>query len=395
MIDFDDFDEEVLPAHTRLSASGAERWMVCTASQQIAERLGLTGEETDEAAEGTAAHELGATCLGDGTEAWEHLGQEFYDHVVDEDMSLAVQVYLDECRYFTDKYPDYEAMIEVRVDNKDLHPDFGGTADWALVIPTVLFVKDYKHGIGISKSAVKNPQLRYYAYGVYMSLSEKEKALLEQIVLAIVQPRDFNPLGHVRTEIITPDELVAWAENELFPAMLKVDGPFEDLELKTGEHCRFCPAKIGCPTMRAMTEAAFKAKPEDAVKLTDEELSDEYEKIKVVRIYLKALQLEAFTRAKQGKKISSGKMVVGRFSRVFPKKAMTKVKTTFKDKAWGDRKLKSPAQIEKLAGGKAFVAANSHKIPGKQNFIPRDESGTEIKIDPPSKKFEGITKGPR
>lgn len=402
-IDFDDFEWEAvdaveefdLPAHTRLSASGAERWMVCTASQQMAERLGLIGVETDEAAEGTAAHELAATCLEDDMDAWMFLGQEFYNHEVTENMSLAVQEYLEATWAVAAKFPDCTPMIETRIDNKELHPDFGGTADWALITPEILFVDDYKHGIGVSKSPVMNPQLMYYGFGIYWFLPIEQRVKIKRIILTIAQPRDFNPAGSIRSWSIDADDLEAWAFDVLLPAMRAVDGPFGDLHMEAGEHCRFCPTKIGCPMLQAMSQAAATADPEDAKLMTNEELSEEYSKIKVVRIYLKALQDEAHKRAKVGEKIESGKMIQGRFKRVFPSKAQKQLKTQFGKKAYMDKVLKSPAQVEKMAEGKTFVAKWGHKIPGTMNFVPAEDSGKAITISPPSETFKGIKKGPR
>ena len=144
-----------------------------------------------------------------------------------------------------------------------------------------------------------------------------------------------------------------------------------------------------------MSQAASTADPEDAKVMTNEELSDEYAKIKVVRIYLKALQDEAHKRAKVGQKIESGKMVQGRFKRVFPSAAQKKLKAQFGKKAYMDKVLRSPAQVEKLAEGKIFVAKWGHKIPGSMNFVAIDESGKAIEITPPSETFKGIKKGPR
>ena len=385
-------EPEILPEHTRLSASGAERWMNCPGSQVLAETLGLTGEESSYAAEGTAAHALAEGCLKSGTEAWEYLDNWVDDyHRVTEDMSNAVQVYLDYCRALMRKYPDAEVLIECRVDNKALHPDFGGTPDFTLIAERFIEIVDYKHGIGIAKDAVENPQPRYYGLGSFLKLSASRQKEIRAIKNTIIQPRAFHPEGIVRSELLSPFVLKRWADEELFPAMKAVDEP--NAPLKAGEHCRFCPTKIGCPVMKAMAQAAAEAKAEDAALFTDDELGLEYEKLAPVRMYLKAVQDEAYARAMKGKQIPGGKMVRGRVSRTLIGGAADKALEKWGDEAITEPKPKSPAQLEKLRGGKVWVAANAFKLDGKMIFVPLDHKAKEVKVDPIGEKFAGIKRG--
>ncbi len=380
---------DVLPDHTRLSASGAERWMNCPGSQVLAERLGLTGEESEYAAEGTAAHELAEMCMKTGAEAWEYLEEFVYiDYEVTEEMSNAVQMYLDECRALMRKYPDAIVLIEQRVDNKDLHPDFGGMSDFTLITPEIIFTRDFKYGVGISKDAIKNPQMRYYGIGNFFKLPVEHRETIQIFNNGIVQPRGFHPAGEIRAEVVPRDELLKWWKLELQPAMKAVDEP--NAPLKAGEHCRFCPAIIGCPIMQAMAKAAAKAKSEDAQLWTDEELGLEYEALAPVRMYLKAIQGEAYARAVKGKEIPGGKIVRGRADRVLNDGADKEAIEKWGDEAYTDRKIKSPAQLAKLLGGKTFVSANAHKPEGKLSFVPLDHKSAAVKITTPSEKFKGI-----
>lgn len=383
--------EELLPAHTRLSASGAERWMNCAGSQTLAERLQITEEEYGSiyAEEGTAAHELGEKCLKTGTEAWEYL-EEFVhiDHEVTEDMSNAVQMYLDYCRALMRMFPDAEARIEVRVDNKSLHPDFGGTSDFTLIGKTFIIVVDYKHGVGIAKDAKNNPQAMYYGLGTYHKLTTAQQALIRDVHIVIVQPRGFHPDGEIREWTIDRDDLVKWGVLELIPAMNAVDAP--DAPLKAGEHCRFCPAKIGCPVMQAMAKAAFEAKVEDAHLYSNEDLGLEYERLAPVRMYLKAIQDESYARAKKGIKVPGGKMVRGKADRVLKDGGKEKAIAKWGDDAYADRKIKSPAQLSKLLGGQKFVSAEAYKPDGSLSFVPLDHKGMEVKIQSASDKFKGV-----
>jgi len=382
--------EEVLPEHTRLSASGAERWMECPASMQIAETLGLEGEESSYAAEGTAAHELASTCLEDGTDAWEHFGETFYDHEVNDNMIVAVQVYLDYCRDLIATHPGAEVLIEKRVDNKDLHPDFGGTSDFTLITDNSIIVADYKHGAGIAKDVINNPQLKYYAFGSLKALPLAHRDQIQIVSIAIVQPRTFHPAGEIREVNLNAEALIKWGHKTLLPAMEAVDdlGP----ELKSGEHCMFCPAKIGCPIMAAMFDAAAKADLADAKNLSDAELGVEFERVSQVQKYLRAVQSEAYNRALKGKQIPGGKLIEGRVDRKWNEAGEGKMKSKFGDSAYVDRKLKSPAQVEDTCvGGKKFASEYGYKPKkGKLSFVLASNKAKAVSVKTSADKFGGI-----
>ncbi len=387
--------EEPLPEHTRLSASGAERWMECPASIQIAELFGLEGEESTFAAEGTAAHELAAFCLEDGSDAWEHIGETFYEHVVDDDMSTAVQVYLDYCRDLIARKRNQnpEIMIETRVDRKSLHPDFGGTADFILRTETDIYVVDYKHGVGIAKDAKDNPQLMYYALGAFYQIGVKAGCKIKDVYYVIVQPRAFHPLGTIRDAKMRRGDLIEWGNTKLLPAMRDVDEIAP--RIKPGEHCVFCPAKIGCPAMAAMYDAAANANAADAALLSDKELGLEYERINQVKKYTDAIQKEAYARAMKGKKIPGGKLIEGRVDRVLSDDGKKEAVKVFGDDAYAERKLLSPTQIEKTCvGGPRFVSQYAHKPKkGKLSFVPTSHKSPAIVVKTAAEKFEGIKKG--
>src|SRR5208282_3610174 len=153
---------EERPAHSKLGASGAERWMNCPGSVALLSELKLPESDEPEYRKlGTAAHEVACICLRNAFDAWELIGQT-YICLVDEDMVDAVQMYLDECR----SLPEGDTFIEYHVDAPEFHHDFYGTTDFACVSGTTLYVRDYKHGMGIAVDVENNPQIMYYAFGV-------------------------------------------------------------------------------------------------------------------------------------------------------------------------------------------------------------------------------------
>src|SRR5581483_11817291 len=266
-----------LPAHSPLGASSAERWMNCPGSVEPIDGLGLEAHDDPEYREdGTRAHAVAATCLLDGSDAWEHMDDQFTaEH------SLAVQFYLDTVR------PSIASAAVVRVEEAiyrpDLHEHFYGTADLALYFEEeqTLEVTDYKHGEGIEIEVEWNPQIMYYAYGLLDSFPNARF-----VKLRIVQPRaireDYRP---VKEWTITVEELRTWASEKLLPAM---DVAGVGGHLKPGEWCRFCPRKLICPAIRGMFAAAVKADPKNVKALTDDDLSREYTMREPVKFYLHA-----------------------------------------------------------------------------------------------------------
>lgn len=379
--------ENQLPAHTRLSASSAEIWMNCPESIALAERFNIQdAEESEFSAEGTAAHELAAHCLKNNLDAWECIGQEFYRHTVTADMAVHVQMYLDFCRNVSEGADFVE--IETRVDNPEFHPDFGGTADFTAVGPAFIHVVDLKYGAGIAKDAKDNPQIMYYAYGKLLQL---EPDLPIHVGLSIVQPRAFHSDGPIREVWLSVDELKAWGETKLRPAMLRVDEP--DRPLKAGDHCRFCPAMKVCPVMTAMFNAAALADPESAKELTDQELGLEYEHISQVKMYLRALEKEVYRRmVNQGRTIPGAKVVENMASRVWKPGGEDVVKLTFGDDAYEERKLKSPAGIEKLVGGADIAKEWAFKPHTGYTIAPVTDRRAAITLKPAAATYSGVAK---
>src|SRR5271166_6425074 len=121
-----------LPAHSPLGASSAERWMECPGSVRLIQSLKIEGDsdEPDYRREGTAAHEAIAHCLRNNSDAWEVMGETFYDTVVSVEMADAIQVYLDTVRPLAT--PAAQVFIEHRISSPD-HPLFYGTVDFATI----------------------------------------------------------------------------------------------------------------------------------------------------------------------------------------------------------------------------------------------------------------------
>ena len=305
--------------------------MRCPGSVTLIKTLGIGpegGDETEYSREGTAAHAILSACLKSGQDAWESCN--------DADTALAVQEAIDKCRSLIT--PHGTTYVEEHVTS-DIHTDFGGTVDFAHVADSLLNVVDYKHGVGIPVEVDHNPQLMYYAFGILQKHPD-----VRRVVIHIVQPRCPHPDGSIRRFVLSAEELTEWVETTLAPAMERT--AFDDT-LDAGPHCRFCPAKLVCPLMASLFEAACTSDPAAVVTMTDEFLGRQFQLVDPVQMYLKAVRDEVSRRVLSGRKIGSAKLVAKKADRVYREGAEDVFTKAFSTEALSIT-LKSPAQMEKL-----------------------------------------------
>jgi hypothetical protein len=235
-------------AHSELSASATYRWWECPGS--VAASRGIARTSNIAADEGTAAHELAQMCLTSGQDCIEYVSRTIPvgDHkfLVDAEMADDVQVYVDEVRrVHHDALPDAR-WIEQRITLAPMTPpaDMFGTADAACYVTghTTVHFHDLKFGKRHRVEAVGNRQLRYYALGVVLMLADRpEFAAMppSHVSMTIVQPRQ-PAAGRdpIRTEVITLEELLAWAEELMAHARAAVQ---IDARRRAGPWCQYCP----------------------------------------------------------------------------------------------------------------------------------------------------------
>lgn len=355
--------------------------MKCPGSIQLIASLpsGALTKAGPEAAKGTAAHTLCETCLTTDTDAWEHTGTTInvgeLNFVVDENMTTAVQVYVDFIRQIIAENPG-TYYVEKRLRSK-LHPQAFGTADFILLGPGVIIVIDYKHGEGVVVEPNK-AQLRYYGYMGYETFrSEVDVGTNNpRVVLYIVQPRIPHPKGPIRKHEETGESLVSWFTDVVVPAMRETENP--DALLQIGEHCRFCPAKNHCPAMRSEA-VSFKASGPTPT-LTEDEIADLMVRGKALVKFVKSIEEEAFRRAQSGKRIPGYKLVHKQASRSWKgEEAEKAVAEKFGDDAFTKPVLKSPAEIEKMPGGKAVATRWASKPLTGLTLAPEEDSRPETK----------------
>jgi hypothetical protein len=347
-------------AHASFGASNSKRRMACPGSLKAEERFPDTSSPFAEL--GTAAHELGEHCLENNLlDVSETIGGTFYDHVVDDNMAGAVQTYVD----FVKKIEAEEApallRLEQRFSLEDLDPPMPmfGTSDCTIYGKSSanLWIIDYKHGQGVAVDVEDNAQLKYYALGAVLKIGNK--APINQVHTAIVQPRAMHRDGPIRTHSYTKDEILDFGTDliDAAHAALKPDAP-----LVAGDHCKFCKAAGVCPALRsnalAVAQDDFGA-VRSVDDLTPEEIASYMMRIPLVEEWIKSLRRHANSLLEAGTPVPGYKLVEKRPTRKWKTQDAVlewAASEELEDDEIFEKKIKSPAQMEKVVGKKNVPA---------------------------------------
>jgi Protein of unknown function (DUF2800) len=363
--------------HSAIGPSALGRLLACPGSHRLS-RNKPPGASSSYAAQGTVAHALIEGRLA-GTAVLEpDIGdvilEEGFEITVDEDMLEGVEQMVLFCEKLKERAT--EVWVEARVDLAPLwSPEpppeaIFGTADFGAYHPDTdtLYVVDYKHG-RLSVSA-ETPQTRAYGLGMVYELG----FFPTNVVLVIIQPRG-QDRDLVKISAMTGLDLWMWALEVLKPG---VDALFGSAPvLATGDHCRFCPAKIDCPALHELAKQTartdFSHIPPDPMTFTPDELAKVLNNAEVIAQWIDAVRAEASGRIEKGVKIPNWKLV--------PKRAMRRWADpkTVEEYLQGtpqafQSKLRSPTQIEKLD-------KDAYEDLVEKGFVDASSSGTTLVPD--------------
>ena len=374
------------PLHSPLGASGAERWMNCPGSVALLQHVGMDiSDEPDYRREGVAMHEAAAHALEQfpGLDAWELVGMEFNGTAMTPELCDPLQVYLDYCRSLGgEQYVEYPV-------SSPIHDQFYGTLDFGSLSETIEIV-DLKGGAGIMVEIEDNPQVKYYAYGLIDGIERSLRRGFDKdmvVGLTICQPRGHHADGPVRRWETSVGYIKDWVHDELVPAM---DATEFDQTLTVGEWCRFCPAKLVCPMLTSLFEAACKANPKHLPDSSDEALGRSFTLAAGVKHYVKALELEAYNRAMRGHAIPGGKLVHKKANRVWKEGAVALAAQRFGDEAWTEREIKTPAALEKVPAAKEWVKEFAFTPTSGLTFVLETATGSAVQVTAPADRFAEI-----
>jgi hypothetical protein len=345
--------------------------MQCPGSVGLSQVVGIDREgDNFPADEGTAAHLILERCLRDDRDAFEFcgdtviVGENKTEILVDDEMMLGVQEALDTVRSLVTKDTVLHTEKTVQYAN---HDDAWGTADVILfgVRHGVLTVIDFKYGKA-PVEAEANPQLLCGAAGVRRMLEESgssKKVMVKYVDLIIIQPRVAMGKTIKYAARIDRKQLLAWEKKTLAPAVRAVF--HKKPKYATGEHCTYCPALVNCPTFNAETKEIVEVTEINVPARTDGSLVRIYEKAALVRKLLYAVEDELRGRLNRGVEVEGVKLVEGKGSRGWKDDAERDLVDVYGDDAYTTAVLRSPAQIDKLPGGKALAKDLAVRSVGK------------------------------
>lgn len=302
--------------HALLGGSNAARWLACTPSARLEEKiLAETGDdrETSFSSEGTVAHSLAESKLlkflgeDDGGRMDEVQNSQFYNA----DMDANIQIYTDyvQTKFAEALNKDPEAILrlEQSLDFSNFVPQGFGRGDAVIIADGVMEIIDLKYGRFTPVVAKDNPQLRLYALG---ALNDYDWFYnIRTVIMTIVQPRNQG----VTSDILLTDSLKEWGNTVVKPrAILAYDGAGET---KAGTHCRFC---LAAPRCRALHDKCMAAKAiigKEPQLLSEDELKVCLESGEMLASYLNSVRQYVLDRALQtGKTLDGYKVVASRTS---------------------------------------------------------------------------------
>ena len=384
--------------HARLSASGAELWMNCPGSVHMKDIF--PDESSPAAEEGTLAHALGEIMIQDrlglitkdeaekGYEQVHAKVDDFYDSHPDlndsyEDMKNYIVPYadfvLDEYMQLKDEDPKARICIEQKVSYEDIVPGGRGTSDVIIVGDHLCKVIDLKYGKGVPVSAVRNPQIRLYAYGAVHSFDLLYE--FQSVKMIIYQPR----LDNFTNESMTVETLDRWANEIVGPCAEKALA--ENPEYHPGEWCHthFCPGRGTCRARAIAMTQVTSAPTRDPALLSPQEMGDMLKKLNDINSWAHDLKEAADRRAiKQGQHIPGWKVVEGQSHRrvVDPDSAIQILENAgYKPDDISERKLFGITKLEKTLGKKDLYELLGNYIerpPGAPKLVPETDKRPPI-----------------
>lgn len=357
-----------MSTHSFLAPSAAHQWLSCTAAPHACR--GLPDVSSPEAEEGTRWHTVGGDTL---TQLIKHPGKvaftsrdwyrlnhgltptEVTPELYPAEMLDYAQGYVDRAvalikrAMIETKKP--QVMVEQRFDISAYVPECQGTSDLSIVAERTLYVSDGKYGKGVQVFAKENPQLKYYALGVYESI--KMFYDIDNVVLVVDQPR----LDHYDEWEVPMIDLLLWGEDMKPVAQRAFNGV--DVEFVPSEdNCRFCKIKGNCAAraqynLELATEE-FMAPP---AQLSSAQIAEILPRLGSIQKWAKDLHAFALRQAGAGEKFPGFKVVEGRSNRYFPDKEAAAAKLTeygYTD-IWEPASLQGITKLEKMTGKKVLA----------------------------------------
>lgn len=378
--------------HALLSPSSSHRWLNCTPSARLEEKVEDQGSSFAE--EGTCAHALCEIKLRDlmgyqpEPNEFEELKDKWYDKSMEdytgEYVTLVYGKYLDAQK----KDPNALLFIEKTLDFSSWIPESFGTCDAIIVSEGEIEVFDFKYGKGVEVSAVENPQMMIYALGAMVDYDLEYN--IKTVRMTIVQPRVSN---FSEWEISMAD-LRKWATETLaVKARLAIMGEGEH---QAGGWCKFCKIKARCSALANKMMACY---TQNEVKelITDEQMGDILTLIPTIKTWCTAVEDYALAQALNGKHFKGHKLVEGRAIRKVTDSDTLVARLLDAGHSTSDifkpAELRSLGDLEKVAGKKKFAELAKgciEKPQGKPTLAPESDKRQEWNVSSAALDFKDI-----
>lgn len=363
--------------HALLSASSSKKWLNCTASPRLEQRIPDTTSKY--ALEGTLAHSLGEAYLLNSEDEIKKIENDdlFYPGMKEE--VLEYVTYCEErLNELIKKDKNSIMLVEERINLNEYVPEGFGTGDCILIGDKTLEIIDLKFGKGIEVEVENNSQLMLYALGAYSEYGFIYD--IENIRITVAQVR----LNGISSWNIKASDLAAWGDNVVKPTAKEAfEGGGEPVP---GEWCRsgFCKYRTNCKSY-ADYMLGFYDKYKDENTLSKDAISDILKISADLKNWVKEIEENALSEALQGEKFPGFKVVEGISRRTIKDEKgfadLLVAKNFDEDRIYKPRSIETLGNLEKLVGKKELAEIGKDfiiKPPGKPTLVPESDKRKEL-----------------
>ena len=353
--------------HSRVvGGSTAKRVMACPGSVNLCTQV-PPKPSSSYADEGTLLHEAISICLDDNRDPKSLIGMEvngtvLTEQLMEDKLKMALDLFDDYLDVLdADKADLFDYAVESEVSFGKYLPDVFGSCDVIARVGDKAIILDWKFGQGVPVEAEENAQLLFY--GAAARRTEGLEWFFDDVTaveLVIVQP---PYLKRWETDLARLDKF----EKDLKKAVKL--SKLADAPMQQGDHCRWCAAKSICPLMTGAVDRALQIQLRD---VDIQKMGRALSQADLLEQWIADLRALAHQALEAGVEVTGWKLVEKRATRkwVDEEKTAASLSEQFTQDEMFDRKLKSPAQMEKL------LKKSGMEIP--EGLVVAVSSGTTI-----------------